>query len=47
LRATLLADRIAAQRPLAVQQCKRSCNHALNRGLVEDLDSRPAALPIA
>ena len=36
-RARELADRIAAQAPLAVQHCKRSCNHALNRGLVDDL----------
>jgi enoyl-CoA hydratase/carnithine racemase len=33
-----MADRIAAQGPLAVQHCKRSCNHALNRGLVDDLE---------
>ena len=33
-----LADRIAAQGPLAVQHCKRSCNHALNRGLSDGLE---------
>jgi len=38
-----LADRIAAQGPLAVQHCKRSCNHALNRGLVDDLEFEAAS----
>ncbi|MAE71186.1 MAG: hypothetical protein CME06_12065 [Gemmatimonadetes bacterium] len=38
-----LADRIAAQGPLAVQHCKRSCNHALNRGLIDDLEFEAAS----